>query len=90
MTKKEMEGAIANHADWIEHLAARMDELAAAGTKAESQIAETSKSLKEHGEATDRRIKELGEATDKRIWDLVSGIGELITKMPDIERKSDG
>jgi len=71
MTKKDMEAALTNHADWIEHLATRMDELAAAQTKAQVQIEETSKSLKEHG-----------KATDERIGRLVSAIGELIAKKP--------
>ena len=39
---------ISNHAEWIEHLAA-------AQARTDAQIAETSKSLKEFGEATDAR-----------------------------------
>jgi hypothetical protein len=70
MTKKEMEQAIGNHADWIEHLAGRMDELAAAQAKTQAQIEETNTTL-----------KELGQATDKRIADLVSAIGSLVSQM---------
>ena len=70
MTKKEVEQAIGNHADWIDHLAGRMDELAAAQLKTQAQIEETNKSL-----------KEFGQATDKRIGDLVSAIGSLVTQM---------
>jgi chromosome segregation ATPase len=88
MTKKEMEQAIGNHADWIEHLAGRMDELAAAQVKTQAQIEETNKSLREFGQATDKRIgdlgqriADLGQATDKRIGDLVSAIGSLVSQM---------
>jgi chaperonin cofactor prefoldin len=77
MTKKETEQAIGNHADWIEHLAGRMDqlagrmeELAAAQVKTQTQI-----------EKTDKSLRELGQATDKRIGDLVSAIGGLVTQM---------
>ena len=70
MTKKETEQAITNHADWIEHLGGRMDELAAAQARTQTQIEETNKSL-----------RELGQATDKRIADLVSAIGSLVTQM---------
>ena len=70
VTKKEIEHAIGNHADWIEHLGGRMDELAAAQVKTQGQIEETNKSL-----------KELGQATDKRIGNLVSAIGELVSQM---------
>jgi predicted nucleic acid-binding Zn-ribbon protein len=70
MTKKEMEHAIGNHAEWIEHLAGRMDELAAAQLKTQAQIEDTNKSL-----------RELGQGTDKRIADLVSAIGRLVTKL---------
>ena len=70
MTKKEIEHAIGNHADWIEHLGGRMDELAAAQARTQTQIEETNKSL-----------RELGQATDKRIADLVSAIGSLVTQM---------
>jgi hypothetical protein len=69
VTKKEVEAAITNHADWIEHLAGRMDELAAAMVATQAQIQATNKSLKEHG-----------EATDKRIGELVMAIGKLIAK----------
>jgi ABC-type transporter Mla subunit MlaD len=70
VTKKEIEHAIGNHADWIEHLGGRMDELAAAQARTQTQIEETNKSL-----------RELGQATDKRIADLVSAIGSLVTQM---------
>lgn len=75
MTKKEVEHAIGNHAEWIEHLAGRMDqlagrmdELAAAQVRTDEQIAETN-----------RALKESGEKTDKRISDLVIAIGEFIS-----------
>lgn len=68
MTKKEVENAIGNHADWIEHLAA-------AQAKTDEQIARTQAQI----EQTNRTLRELGEETDKRIRDLVSAIGEFIS-----------
>ena len=70
MKKTDIQHAIGNHADWIEHLGGRMDELAAAQARTQTQIEETNKSL-----------RELGQATDKRIADLVSAIGSLVTQM---------
>ncbi len=69
MTKKETEAVLTNHADWIEHLAGRMDQLAAQSIKTQKQIEDTNRSLKEHG-----------KATDKRIADLVIAIGKLLGK----------
>jgi hypothetical protein len=65
MTKREK--------DWngrMDQLAVRMDELAAAQVKTQTQIDETNKDL-----------RELGRTTDKRIVDLVSAIGSLVTQM---------
>lgn len=67
MKKKEIEETLRNHADWIDSLGVRMDELAAQLTRTDAQI-----------EATNKSLKELGEATDKRIGDLVSAIGKLL------------
>jgi hypothetical protein len=92
MTKKEMEDAIDNHANWIEHLAEHSKRIDAQLEKLviqikdnndslTEQIKETNRNLNELGEKTDRRIRELNESMDKRISDLVSAIGELIKKL---------
>lgn len=83
MTKKQVEETLHNHADWIEHLAGRMDELAgrmdelaAAQARTEKQIAETNRALKESGVKTDRRIEK-----------LVSAIGQFIASQKSREAK---
>ncbi len=63
-------------------LSTRVDKLEKKTDTLLESIKETDRILRNLGKETDRRFRESDAKTDKRIADLVSAIGNLISKIP--------